>query len=84
MNEETIKGIIEKFKVMNDTKIKLIADHLNTKEFNIYLQGYADVLLFAASIELTDKFQEFFKDYEKNKKSEQALFLILSHLLSER
>ena len=84
MNEETIKGIIEKFKAMNDTKIKLIADRLSTKEFNIYLQGYADALLFAASIELADKFQEIFKDCEKNKKSEQALFLILSHLLSER
>jgi hypothetical protein len=84
MNEENIDYAIKTLIDVNTEKIRLIANNLTDKQYNIYLLGYFDALLTTSFVILTTVIGEALKDYEKNKKSEQALFLILSHLLSER
>jgi hypothetical protein len=87
MNEEAIKGInyaLEKFAEINKEKIRLIASNLTEKQLDIYLLGYTDALLLASFVILASGIQEALKSYEKDKSSEQAMLLILSHLLSER
>jgi hypothetical protein len=84
MNKEDIDYAIKTLIDVNTEKIKLIANNLTDKQYNIYLLGYFDALLATSFVILTTVIGEALKDYEKNKKSEQALFLILSHLLSEK
>jgi hypothetical protein len=84
MNKEDIDYAIKTLIDVNTEKIRLMADNLTDKQYNIYLLGYFDALFTTSFVILTTVIGEALKDYEKNKKSEQALFLILSHLLSER
>jgi len=84
MNEEGINYAIKTLIDVNTEKIRLMANNLTDKQYNIYLLGYFDAILTTSFVILTTVIGEALKDYEKNKKSEQALFLILSHLLSER
>jgi len=84
MNKEDIDYAIKTLIDVNTEKIRLMADNLTDKQYKIYLLGYFDAILITSFVILTTVIGEALKDYEKNKKSEQALFLILSHLLSEK
>ena len=84
MNKEGIDYALEALIGLNTEKMKLVADNLTDKQFKIYLLGYFDALLLTSFVFFAVGIQEVLKGYEKNKKSEQAMLLILSQLLSER
>jgi hypothetical protein len=84
MNKEDIDYAIKTLIDVNTEKIRLMADNLTDKQYKIYLLGYFDAILTTSFVILTTVIGEALKDYEKNKKSDEAMLLILSHLLSER
>jgi hypothetical protein len=84
MNEENIDYAIKTLIDVNTEKIRLIANNLTDKQYNIYLLGYFDALLTTSFVILATVIGEALKDYEKDKSSEQAMLLILSQLLSKK
>jgi len=84
MNKEDIDYAIKTLIDVNTEKIRLMANNLTDKQYKIYLLGYFDAILTTSFVILTTVIGEALKDYEKNKKSDEAMLLILSHLLSEK
>jgi hypothetical protein len=84
MNKEGIDYALEALINMNTEKMRLVADNLTDKQYSIYLLGYLDAFLLVSFAFIAVGIQETLKKCEKDKSAEQALFLILSHLLSER